>query len=516
MTSADPVRRTIAHPGRRATPLAAAAAATLVLLLTACALPKAPTYERPAAPVPTALPALPPLPVVAAAASAPAASSALRVGDLVASPWSWRQLLTEPRQQRLVELALANNRDLRAAVLVVERTRAQAEIVEADRLPTVGAGLNASRSPSPVTGKQGNAFSAGLQVSGWELDFFGRIANLSEAAKAQVLASAAGQRNTELALATAVIAVDLSLVADGQLLAITEATLASRRSALALTALREKVGAASALELQAAQSLVAQAEVALAQTRRQRQLDLNALQALVGAPVPAELLPAPIEPAPAGTAAAGGAAPTVTELRLPILPALPVLAAVPANLASEVLLERPDVLQAEQQLIGATANIGAARAAYWPRISLTGSAGLASNQLGNLLQAGSLAWTLAGQALVTVFDSGRIAAGVKVSELNRDIAITAYEKAVQTAFRETADGLAGLQGWREQVEAQERLRAATADTARLTALRHSRGAASELERLDAERNLLAADQALVATRLAEAQNRVALFKALGR
>lgn len=514
MTSADPVRRTIAHPGRRATPLAAAAA--LALLLTACALPKAPTYERPAAPVPAALPALPPLPVVAAAASAPVATSALRVGDLVASPWSWRQLLTEPRQQRLVELALAHNRDLRAAVLVVERTRAQAEIVEADRLPTVGAGLNASRSPSPVTGKQGNAFSAGLQVSGWELDFFGRIANLSEAAKAQVLASAAGQRNTELALATAVIAVDLSLVADGQLLAITEATLASRRSALALTALREKVGAASALELQAAQSLVAQAEVALAQTRRQRQLDLNALQALVGAPVPAELLPAPIEPAPAGTAAAGGAAPTVTELRLPILPALPVLAAVPANLASEVLLERPDVLQAEQQLIGATANIGAARAAYWPRISLTGSAGLASNQLGNLLQAGSLAWTLAGQALVTVFDSGRIAAGVKVSELNRDIAITAYEKAVQTAFRETADGLAGLQGWREQVEAQERLRAATADTARLTALRHSRGAASELERLDAERNLLAADQALVATRLAEAQNRVALFKALGR
>jgi NodT family efflux transporter outer membrane factor (OMF) lipoprotein len=478
----------------------------------------APTYQRPAAPVPAALP----WPVAASAAGiparlpgagAPAPATAASSAPGGAAPvnaegaWTWRALVRQPRQVKLIELALANNRDLRAAMLNVERSRALLGVSEADRLPTVGAGLNASRAPSPVNGKQANLYTAGLQVNAWEADFFGRIANLNDAARAQLLSSTAGQRSAELSLAAALLATDLSLAADGQLLGIAERSLASRRETLKLTQLREQVGAASVLELQAALSLVAQAEVAQVQAARQRQLDLNALHLLAGAVVPDELL-APVPPLPLDVLAAA-----------PLDPIDPFglgFAAVPAGLGSDVLLDRPDVVQAEQLLIGATANIGAARAAFWPRITLTSSVGLASAQLASLLQAGSLAWTLAGQALLTVFDSGRNDANLRVSEVSRDIAIAAYEKALQSAFRETADALAGLQSWREQVAAQERLRDASADTVRLTELRHSRGAASELERLDAQRSLLAAEQALIGTRLAEAQNRVALFKALGR
>jgi outer membrane protein TolC len=430
----------------------------------------------------------------------------------------------DPRQLELIDLALANNRDLRVAMLNVERARALLGVSEADRLPTVGAGLTASRAPSTSTGKQVNTYTAGLQVSAWEVDFFGRIASLNDAARAQVLASSAGQRSAELSLAAALLSADLSLTADQHLIVIATRSLASRRDTLDLTQLREKVGAGSALELQAAASLVAQAEVALLQAGRQRQLDLNALNLLVGAMVPARLLPP--EP-PLAQMAAGSGAEALKRQGTAPAGAWPVssmsetpfgagFADVPGGLGSDVLLERPDVVQAEQLLIGATASIGAARAAFWPRISLTSSAGLVSSQLSNLLQAGSFAWTLAGQALVTVFDAGRNSANLKVSEVGRDIAIAAYEKALQSAFRETADALAGLQSWHEQVAAQARLRDANLDTARLTELRHSRGAASELERLDAERNLLAAEQVLVATRLAEQQNRIALFKALGR
>jgi outer membrane protein TolC len=246
------------------------------------------------------------------------------------------------------------------------------------------------------------------------------------------------------------------------------------------------------------------------------------LTLLLGAAVPTELLPpAPVLAARPATPTSGGdrkvaidnqgSVPTTFEAALPSD-----FAAVPAGLPSEVLLDRPDVQQAEQLLVAANANIGAARAAFWPRISLTGSAGLVSTQLGNLLEAGSLAWTVAGQALQTVFDNGRNNANLRVAEVNRDLAIAGYEKALQSAFREAADALAGLASLREQLTAQQRLREASARAAQLTELRARRGAASSFELLDAQRSLLAADQALVATRLAEAQNRVALFKAIGR
>jgi outer membrane protein TolC len=188
---------------------------------------------------------------------------------------------------------------------------------------------------------------------------------------------------------------------------------------------------------------------------------------------------------------------------------------VPAGLDSAVLLRRPDVLQAEQALIAANANIGAARAAYFPRISLTGSAGLVSGDLGNLLSGGTFAWSIASQAVAAIFDHGRNRANVEVSKLNRDIAVAQYEKAVQSAFRDSADALAGLATWRSQLDAQQQQLAAVREIARLTDLRYRNGAASELERLDAERSLFAAEQAVIQVQLAEQLNRVALWKALG-
>jgi NodT family efflux transporter outer membrane factor (OMF) lipoprotein len=272
-----------------------------------------------------------------------------------------------------------------------------------------------------------------------------------------------------------------------------ERTLASRAATLRLAELRYRGGAASQLELQTATSLAAQAEAALAQTRRQVAQDQNALALLVGSAVAADLLPAP------------AAQPAADET----------FATVPVGLDSAVLLRRPDVLQAEQQLIAANANIGAARAAYFPRISLTGSAGLASADLGNLLSGGNFAWSIASQAVAAIFDHGRNRTNVEISTLNRDIALAQYEKAVQAAFRDSADALAGLATWRSQLDAQQQQLAAVREIARLTELRHEHGAASELERLDAQRSLYAAEQALIQVQLAEQLNRVALWKALG-
>ena len=229
---------------------------------------------------------------------------------------------------------------------------------EADRLPSVGLGVGASRSPSQSSGKLGNTYTAGLQVNAWEADFFGRIANLNETARAQLLSSTAGQRSAELSLAAALLATDLNLAADGQLLAITERSLASRRESLRLIQLREKVGAASVLELQAAHSLVAQAEVAQMQAARQRQLDLNALNLLAGAVVPAELLP-PVPALPPDVMAATTSPSARSVVVAVILPAADAadaadpyglgFAAVPAGLGSDVLLDRPDVVQAEMR-----------------------------------------------------------------------------------------------------------------------------------------------------------------------
>lgn len=434
----------------------------------------APRHERPASPIPAQLP----LPAEAAASASAAA----------AVPLGWKAFVQSPQLAQLVQRALDQNRDLRVAVLNVQRAEAQLGVARADRLPTVSAGLTAAATPNASSGRQVQSFTAGVQVTAWELDLFGRIANLGEAAQAQVLATEAGRRSAELALVGAVVSSWLTLGADAELLSVADRTLASRESTLKLSKLRFDAGAASSLELQTAQSLVAQARNTQAQLRRQREQDLNALALLVGGPVPAELLPgAPGE----------------------------VLAPVPVGLASDVLLQRPDVIQAEQALVAASANIGVARAAFFPRLALTGSAGQAGSRLSDLFQAGNFAWSLSASALATVFDSGRNQANLNVARVSRDIAVAQYEKAVQSAFRETADALAGLSSWREQLAAQGQQLDAAREIARLTELRYTNGAASELDRLDAQRSLLAAEQTLVQTRLAEQVNRVGLFKALG-
>ena len=423
------------------------------------------------------------------AAGAPAETPAL----------AWRQVVQSPRLAQSVDLALRNNRDLRVAMLNVQRAQAQLGLADANRSPAIGAGLNASRAPNS-RGELANSLSAGLQLSAWEIDLFGRLANLSEAASAQLLASDAGRRAAELSLVAAVLQAGLALQADDELLALARQALASREQTLQLTKLRESVGAASLLELQAQQTLAAQARANIAQITRQLAQDGNALGLLLGQPVPPD-------PAAVGATASSPSPRLADEAWL---------AEVPAGLSSKVLLARPDVIAAEQTMRAAQANITAARAAFWPAITLTAQAGQASPQLAGLFAGGNFVYTLAASALATVFDGGRRQAGVDVAVVNQQIALAQYERSLQAAFRETADALAGLATWREQLAAQTAQRDAARDIARLTELKASQGAASALERLDAQRALWAAEQAVVQVRLGELANRVALFKALGR
>ncbi|MFM2342154.1 MAG: hypothetical protein RLZZ592_1807 [Pseudomonadota bacterium] len=458
-------------------PLSLGSALVAALVLAGCTS-LAPRHERPAAPVPGELP----LPA-SLAASAPAAAAAT----------AWPDFLNSPPLQQLVKLSLERNRDLRVAVLNVQRAQAQLGVARADRLPTLGVGISNAASPSTTTGRQVHTYTAGVQLSAWEVDLFGRIANLGEAAQAQVLASEAGRRSAELTLVAGVASGWLTLAADTELLASTTRIVDSRTEGLRLAQLRFDNGAASSLELQSARTLLEQARSSRAQLLRQRDQDLNALTLLAGGPIPAELLPGEQVSAAAGA----------------------MLAPVPVGLSSEVLLQRPDVIQAEQQLAAASANIGVARAAFFPRLTLTASAGQASTSLSDLFSAGQFAWTMSTQLLATVFDAGRNRANLDSAKIARDIAVAQYEKAVQSAFRETADALAGLDTWRDQLAAQQVQLDAARETARLTDLRYRNGAASELERLDAQRSLLSTEQALVQTRLGEQLNRVTLWKVLG-
>ena len=405
----------------------------------------------------------------------------------------WQTVVLEPRLRHWVAQALAHNRDLRVAALNVQRAQAQLGLADANRLPTVGAALNASRAPNSQ-GNQASSLAAGLQITAWEIDVFGRLANLSEAAKAQLAASQAGQRATALTVTAAVVQVALALQADDELLTLARQTLASREQSLKLVQLRESAGASSLLDLQAQLTLAAQARATLAQLTRQQAQDASALALLLG------------QPAPPATASAEGGTRLADEAWL---------AEVSAGLSSTVLLRRPDVVQAEQAMRAAAANIAAARAAYWPSITLTAQAGQASPQLSGLFQGGNFVYTLAANAALAVFDAGRRASNVAAAEASQQIAQAQYERAIQSAFKDTADALAGGATWREQRLALEAQRRAARETARLTELKARQGAANTLELLEAQRGLWLAEQAVVQARLGELNNRVALFKALG-
>lgn len=452
----------------RSSPLRAAAGALSLTLLSACSL--TPEYTRPEAPVPAAF----------NGSAADGVSSVLPV---------WSEFVADDRLRQLVSLALQNNRDLRVAMANVEQVRAQFRIQRANQAPTVNLGLAGNRQASEG-GDITSAYTAGLQISAWEIDFFGRLGSLKEAAQAQYLASEEAARAAQTALVASVVSTWLTLQADEELLALTRQTQASREDSLRLTRLRHDSGAASALDLRQAESLAASARATLAQQQRQRSLDLNALALLVGQAVPASLLP--------GLPGSDG-----------------LLRDVPEGLPSELLERRPDIRQAEQQLRAANANIGAARAAFFPRISLTTSLGSASTELSGLFKDGSWGFTLAPQALLPIFDLGRNQAALDAARAAMDAAVAQYEKAIQVAFREVSDALAGRSTLGEQLDAQHALLQAETDRLRLADLRYRNGVASFLDLLDAQRSLFAAQQALVQTRLARQLSQVSLYKALG-
>lgn len=447
------------------------AIACAVLALAACAS-LAPPYERPPAPVASTFP------------NAEAAAG----GTVPAAELPWQDYFVDGRLQQLIALALDTNRDLRAAVLNLETASAAIQARRADLYPTIGVGATGLRQPG-LGGGTTSLYTAGLALSSYELDFFGRIRSLTNAAAAQYLATVEARKATQIALIASVATLHFALGADEALLALTERTLASRVESARLTQLRFDNGVASELDLRLAESLVEAARVALSQQRRQRELDQNALVLLVGQPL---------------SAALAAVAPFDTQS----------LADLPAGLPSEVLLRRPDVRQAEQELIAANANIGAARAAFWPSITLTASAGVASTELSRLFSNGG-AWSFAPQLFQPIFDAGRNRANLRIAEGRREIAVAQYERAIQAAFRDVADALAGRATLDEQLRAVHAQAQAEQGRFKLSELRFESGVSSSLELLDAQRSLFGAQQAVVQTQLALLQNRVALYRALG-
>jgi multidrug efflux system outer membrane protein len=441
----------------------------------------APKYERPAAPVAPAFPELP-----------KAGGTALPTATTEApSNLSWQRFFADARLRQLIELSLANNRDLRVAILNIEQARAQYRITRADRAPTISAVVSENRTAQgDGDNAVGSLYQAGFGVSAFELDLFGRVRNLSEAALSQFLATEEARKTTQISLIASVANTYLTMLADDELLAITEQTLKTREESDRLTRLRFENGVVSKLELQQSTSLVETARANLAQFQRQRAQDANLLTLLVGQPIPDNLAP--------GT--------TLASTELPDLP---------AGMPSDLLTARPDIRAAEQQLMAANANIGAARANYFPRISLTGSVGSASTELSGLFKSGSFGWTFAPQAVLPLFDLGRIGAGVDAARAGRDIAVAQYERSIQTAFREVADALAGQATFSEQLRAQRAVAIAEQDRFNLSDLRYKSGAASYLDLLDAQRSLFQAQQLAVQANLQRLQNQVTLYRVLG-
>jgi NodT family efflux transporter outer membrane factor (OMF) lipoprotein len=451
----------------------------LALALTGC-MSLAPKYERPAAPVAASFPA--PLYPDGQASGGAAASQA-------PSALAWQQFFADARLKQLIGMALANNRDLRVAIANIEVARAQYGVRRADRLPTVSAVLSENRS----TGQHeviSTLYNAGIGVSAFELDLFGRVRNLTEAALAQFLATEEARKSEQISLIASVANAYLTALADDEQLELTRQTVATRQESLKLVQLKYDNGVVSRLDLQQALSLVEGARAVLAVQQRQRAQDANLLTLLVGQPIPETL--------------AAGATLEATEL-----PNLP------AGLPSDLLAVRPDILSAEQQLIAANANIGAARAAFFPRIALTGSTGSTSTELSGLFKNGSYGWTFAPQAVLPLFDYGRNRANLAGARADHDIAVAQYEKAIQTAFREVADALAGQDTYTEQVRAERATVAAETERFRLSDLRYRTGAASYLDLLDAQRSLFTAQLAAVQANLARLQNQVTLYRVLG-
>jgi len=449
-----------------------------------------PAYERPAAPISIDWP-----PTIARAAHSADSPSARAAADI-----EWQSFFQDARLRQLIDVSLRNNRDLRVAVLTVEQARAQFQIRRADQFPTLGAAVSGTRQPGQANASGGrgiaSTYTAGLTLPAYELDFFGRVASLKEQALAQYLATEEGRKTAQISLVAAVANSYFSLLADDELLTIIEQTLATREESFRLSKLRFDNGVNSELQVRQDESLVEAVRVSLAQLVRQRALNVNALTMLTGQPLTGDL---------ADVALPGGKN----------LASAPLMQDVPAGLPSDLLARRPDVRQAEQQLLAANANIGAARANFFPRISLTASAGSASSHLTDLFKSGSFGWSLAPQLLLPLFDAGRNQAGLAAASTGRDIAVAQYERSIQVAFREVADALASRATLGEQLRAQQAQSNAEEVRFRLANLRYKNGIASSLDVLDAQRSLFTVQQSLVQTRLAQLQSQVTLYRALG-
>lgn len=451
----------------------------LLALMAGCSF--IPDFKRPAAPVPEAWPALQAAGTLGESGRTPAARD-------------WRERFPDPRLQGLIAAALAHNRDLQISLARVEEARAQAGIARADRFPQLDAAAQRAASLTPAdlsgTGRQLNAqrYDVNLGVSAFELDFWGRVKSLDEAAKAGFLASDYAQRSFRLSLISDVASAYFTAIELQERVALAAATQASRGESRRLIAARRDVGLAGELDVLAADAALQATRAELANLTRQSAAAENALRLLVGS--------SPELPAGKRLAEQG------------------LVADVPVGLPAEVLLTRPDVQAAEQRLIATNASIGAARAAFLPRIVLTAVLGTASRSLSGLFDAGSGAWSFSPVLRYPLFDSGRVQAGVDLAEVRKNVAVADYEKTLQQGFREIADLLAAREHYAEQLAAQEAAVAAQAQRQKIVEARHEAGLSSYLELLDAQREHFAAQQSALAIRRLQLAATASLYKAL--
>ena len=453
-----------------------------VTFLAGCTM--APAYKRPEPPVPASWP-------TGAAYKEAAEGEGLDAGEI-----AWNEFYADEKMGQVIASALANNRDLRVAALNIEKARALYRIQRAELFPVVSAAgvLNEYRTPAGIS-STGEAitdrqYEAGLGISSWEIDFFGRIRSLKDRALEQYLATEQAERSARISLMAEVANTYLTLAADRENLKLARSTLEAQEASYGLILRRYEVGASSELVLRQAQTRVEAARVDVARYTGMVAIDENALNLLVGSTVPDELLP--------------GGLNDVTEPK-----------DISPGLSSEILLQRPDILQAENILKAANANIGAARAAFFPRITLTTGIGTTSNELSGLFKAGAATWAFVPQAVMPVFEAGSLWARLRATTVDRDIYLAQYEKSIQTAFREVADALARKGTVGDQLAAQTSLAEASAEAYRLSNARYMQGIDGYLSVLDAQRSLYAAQQGLITVRLSYLANRVTLYKVLG-
>ncbi|CAN7401962.1 efflux transporter outer membrane subunit [Pseudomonas brassicacearum] len=440
----------------------------------------APQYERPEAPV--------------AEQWLPAASTPK---GQVSADIEWQSFFTDSRLARLQSLALSNNRDLRLAVLNVEKAQAQYRIQRAESLPSIDASVSGTHSRTPgLLSNTGSAatthdYSAQLGLSSYEVDLFGRVQNLQDEALEDYLALTETRRSTQISLVAEVATAWLTLAADNERLHLAQETLRSQQATYELTQRSHALGGSSGLSVAQAQTTVESARVDAAAYESQILQDRNALRLLVGSDIPEELLPgAYLESAAA-------------------------LVQVPAELPSSLLQRRPDVLAAEHTLKSANIDIGAARAAFFPSISLTANAGSSSSALSGLFKSGSGAWTFAPSISLPIFDAGSNRATLDSAKTEREIQVQTYQQTLQSAFKEVADALAERSTLDRRIEAQQALTDASRKSFELSDALYRGGSQSYLEALDAQRSLYSAQQDLITLRLTEQSNRVTLYKVMG-